>query len=86
MANPVEKTGDGVGAPASHWYTITPSDSENLTIRPRALFLPVGGDVALRDIDGNDITFTLAAGYHPLRPNRVLATGTTADLVIVALY
>ena len=69
-------------APASRHYAITPSDSEDLGRRPRALFIATAGDVVVRDEEGVDVTYSLSAGdVFLFRPVRVLATGTTATVI-----
>lgn len=79
-------TGDGVGSPGTHWYAVTPNDDNDLPNRPRALYIGGTGDLRLTDMGGTTVSFvSVAVGYHPLRPTRVLATGTTATS-IVAIY
>jgi len=79
-------TGDGYGGPGVKWYNVTPNDSTDLPTRPRALYVGVTGNVAIMDIGGTTVTFVaMAVGYHPLRPVRVMSTGTTATN-IVAIY
>jgi hypothetical protein len=82
----VDKTGDGRGEPGVHWYAVSPSNSNDLDPIPRGLYVGVTGNLSLTDIDGTVVTFVAApVGYHPLRPRRVRATGTTATN-IVAIY
>jgi hypothetical protein len=79
-------TGDGIGAPAVRWFSITPSDDAVLAIRPRAIYVGVTGNLAVQDDAGTSVTFVaVPVGYHPLRPLRVLSTGTTATS-LVGLY
>jgi hypothetical protein len=83
---PEERTGDGLGSPAIEWFYIVPSDTANLRVRPRAIYVGVAGNVSMRSASGETVIFkSLAIGYHPLRPNRVLSTGTTAT-DIIGLY
>lgn len=83
---PQEKTGSGSGEPASFWWTISPSDDEDLSIRPRCIYIGTTGDLTMADGAGNVVRFvSIAVGYHPLRPTRIMATGTTAG-AIVGLY
>ena len=78
-----DKTGDGIGAPATHWFAITPSDSVDLAVVPRGLYVGVSGTLTVIDIDGTSCTFVAApVGYHPLRPKRVMATGTAATNIL----
>ena len=71
-----------ITAPASRHYEVTPDDDADLERRPRALFIATDGDVAVRDEEGVDVTYSLSAGdIFPFRPVRVLATGTTATVI-----
>ena len=72
--------------PADRWFAITPSDSEDLAVKPRAIFVGTGGDLVLVGADGVSATFAAPDGVVlPFSPHRVMATGTTAT-GIVALY
>lgn len=76
----VEQTGDGFGQPASDWFSITPSDSNELAIRPRALYAGSAGTLVVVSKLGNTMTITVAVGYHPLRPVKVGASTTVSPL------
>ncbi len=66
---------------ASH-FQITPDDGADLPVRPRAIFVNAGGTVALQDKSGTVVSYDVPAGaVLSIRPLRVLATGTTAQLV-----
>jgi hypothetical protein len=79
-----DKTGDGLGAPAIHWYDITPGTAA-LDPLPRAIYVGVSGDVEAVDIDGNTEVFkSMAVGWHPMRPRYILATNTTATNILGA--
>lgn len=82
MANP-DATGDGLGAPAGIWFNIGVSDSTNLAVVPRAIYVGVSGDVAAVGIDGTVCIFkSMAVGWHPIRPRRINSTNTTATNII----
>lgn len=69
-------------ATATRHAEVTPSDTEDLPSRPLAVYVLTGGDLALR-MGGVDITYPVATGdVLSIRPERVLATGTTATVVI----
>lgn len=74
----------GLSAPASDGFAITPNDGADLARVPRAIFVGGAGAVALVTKRGTTLTFSgLTAGtILPVRANRVLATGTTATLLI----
>ena len=78
-----DRTGGGLGEPATCWFEITPHDDENLPILPRAIYVGVAGDVVMRDKRGVTCIFkTMAVGEHPMRPKRILSTGTSATNII----
>lgn len=66
---------------ANKWLTITPSDSVDQPYF-RALYAQTTGNVALRDVRNNDVTFAVTAGQVlPVQPKRVLFTGTSATMI-----
>lgn len=73
--------------PAEYAAAITPSDTVDLTMQCRGIYVGVAGNVAVHGSDGVATTFVgLAAGsVLPFRAKRVLATGTTATS-LVAMY
>ena len=80
--DPFQNHTRGLESPAARHFPITPSDSTDLALRPRALYCLSSGLAVLRDEAGNDISYPLEAGrILPLSAVRVLATGTTASLV-----
>ena len=80
----IDYSGDGIGAPGRFWFGIIPDDDHDLPAMPRCLYIgdAAGGDIALVGADGVSQVFTVAQGYHPLRPKRVLADGTTVTKII----
>jgi hypothetical protein len=72
----------GLSDVASRHFAITPSDTTNLAIVPRALFCSAAGNAVIRDEGGVDITYPLSEGQIlPFRGVRILSTGTTATVV-----
>ncbi|MCO6381958.1 MAG: hypothetical protein JXQ91_03730 [Vannielia sp.] len=68
--------------PAEVHFSITPSDGTDLPVVPRALYCNIAGTAVLRDRNGQEVSYDLAAGQVlPFRAHRVLATGTTAGLI-----
>lgn len=82
---------DTVIAPCRSWSMITPSDTTDLTTVPKAIYVGGTGDVTMIGVDapsgatGVAWKAVPAASVLPVRPRRVLATGTTATL-LVACY
>jgi hypothetical protein len=77
---------EGVATPASHWYTVTPSDSEYLAIRPKYLLIGGTGStqvfVAIEDPKGGIAVIPCVPGSRiDCRPVRIRATGTTAGTI-----
>jgi hypothetical protein len=91
MTDPYASVFNMLADPATHARAVTPSDSTDLDIVPKALYVGVAGDVAMigqnAPADAPGIVWkNVAAGtLLPFRPRRVLATNTTAAS-IVALY
>ena len=79
----VDKTGDGSGDPSSSWFAITPSDSTDLAVKPRALYVGVSGDITMIGIDGVSCLFkAVPVGIWPLRPHRITVAGTAATNIL----
>jgi hypothetical protein len=71
--------------PPTRHFAVTPSNSTNLTVRPRALYVGTQGNLTLIDEHGTSCAYVGVTGLLPFRPVRVMATGTTATN-IVAIY
>lgn len=75
----------GRESPGVSLFTITPSDSVDLTNQARLIYVGTGGNISVTDNKGNTVVFknTLPCSYiGPFNVARVNATGTTAtDLV-----
>ncbi|MFM2354563.1 MAG: hypothetical protein RLZZ528_299 [Pseudomonadota bacterium] len=74
-------------APARDAAAVTPNDGTDLPHLPRALYVGQGGNLALQMAGGQSVVLAAvpAGSLLPLRPARVLATGTTAGS-LVALW
>jgi len=74
-------------APATDWAAVTPSDTVDLAVPCRALYVGTGGDVVAVARSGAAETFSNVQNGTKLylAAKRVNATGTTASN-IVALY
>ncbi|OJF93632.1 spike base protein, RCAP_Rcc01079 family [Pararhizobium antarcticum] len=70
--------------PATHAFDVTPSDTLDLADVTRAVYVGVGGALAVRMLSGQTITLSGVTGGStlPLRIDRVLATGTTATGIV----
>jgi hypothetical protein len=67
-----------ISSQGESWKLLVTSDTVDFAVIPKALWVDVAGTLKIRGADGNDETFTVAAGLVPLRPTRVWAAGTTA--------
>ena len=82
MPDPFDTDYVNLTSPAVAHYAITPSDTDDLPVRPRAVYVNSGGTAVLQDHDGEAVSYDVVAGMVlSMRPMRVLATGTTAQLV-----
>lgn len=69
-------------SPADNIFAITPSDSTALTVVPKALFVTVAGNLAVRGTGATPVTIPVAVGQViPIRARYVYATNTTATVV-----
>lgn len=72
-------------AVATHAVDVVPSDTVDLAVIPRALWLGTGGDLRVTMKGGEVVTFKNSEPtWFDIRVTRIWATGTTAaDLVAV---
>ncbi|MFA5988471.1 MAG: hypothetical protein WC803_02555 [Sphingomonas sp.] len=79
---------DSPAEPARRASAITPHDTDELAVLPKALYIGTGGALVVRAVDSaGDVTFkNLASGQIlDVRAQYVRATGTTAaDIVALA--
>lgn len=70
--------------PARDAAAITPSDSVDIAVLPRALYVGATGNLSLRMAGGQTVTLqgVQAGTVLPIRVARVNATGTTAAAII----
>ena len=80
-----ENSVDSVTAPASECFSITPSDTNELAVATKAIYIGSGGDLAVIAV-GSDtpVTFrdTITGSILDIRVRQVLVTGTTAQELI----
>lgn len=76
---------DAPDTPSRAPYAVVPSDTAELSVVPKGIYVGIGGDVVLRGIDGTeDVTYRNLpdASYLAVRAQFVRATGTTASALI----
>ena len=69
-------------SPAQFAAAVTPSDSGDLGVVSRALWIGEAGDVAVTTAGGSEVTFKGVSGLLPVRVRRVRETGTTAAEIV----
>ncbi|KQR78100.1 spike base protein, RCAP_Rcc01079 family [Rhizobium sp. Leaf341] len=84
MTDRFAHTADSLSSPATHAFDITPADDADLPETTRAIFVGIGGAVALRMQSGAVVTLAgISQGtLLPVRADRILATGTTASALV----
>lgn len=84
MSDPFSRHMSGLESPASDGFAITPSDSVDLPIVVRAIYVGGGGNIALVMKSGASIVLhnVVPGCVLPLRAVRVAATGTTATNLV----
>jgi hypothetical protein len=85
MTIPLPSHSDSAEGPARNPFAIVPSDTAELPVIPKGIYVGSGGDVVLRGMTGSaDVTYrNLADGsYIAVRARYVRATGTTASSLI----
>src|SRR5579884_2034175 len=77
-------TGIDLLAPANDGAAVTPSDSANLPISSKRLWVGGAGNVSLVTVNGTPLTYTSvpAGTYLQVRAQQVKATGTTASNIV----
>lgn len=78
-------TMDSLIAPARNCFPVTPNNTAELVVVPKAIFVGTGGNLVIRAIDSSqDVTFVNVASGSILdiRVSAVRQTGTTAGNII----
>lgn len=71
-------------SPLTRWVTITPHDTDFLPFLPRIVSCEEGGTIVCEDAKGTQTPWLFDANQdRAMRPQRILATGTTAALTII---
>lgn len=57
---------------------VVPSDTQDLATIPKVIYVETGGTIAVKDSEGTLLSYkTYDGGWLPIRPTRIMATGTT---------
>lgn len=74
-------------ATARNHVAITKSDATTYSPPLDAVYVGVAGDVAIKDRDGTNVTYTaVAGGIIPVQASLVMSTGTTASGLVGLIY
>ena len=83
--DPFDTASDSLIAPARLAFPITPSDSTDLSVTTKAVYVGTGGDIVLRAIgSASDVTLSNVASGSVLaiRVKAVRTAGTTAGNLV----
>lgn len=74
----------GLDSPAHDAFTPAQSDSVDMAIATRAIYVGVSGDIKLNTVGGETVTFVgVPQGtFLPVRASRIWSTGTTATSLV----
>lgn len=61
---------------------VTPDDATDLPFVARAIYVGTAGDLRVRTVEGDEVTYVNLSGTKVLRVARVFATGTTASDIV----
>lgn len=93
VSRPPYWSADYEHCPARLALAVTPNDAEDLQEvapygAPRAIYVGGDGNIRMRFGDTTNVDFVAvkAGSVLPMRPTRIMATGTSASMNIVALY
>lgn len=84
MADEFHDHQTGLTSPAWGAAAITPSDTVQIPLTTRAIYVGQGGDLRLRMASSDLVTLVAmpAGALLPLRVTQVMATGTTATALV----
>ncbi len=72
----------GLRDPIVRGQSVTPNDNTDLSKTTRALYVGVAGNVRVTMQSGDIVSFAFGAGWHPIRVQRIWATGTDASAIV----
>lgn len=85
IADPFRNSAPSASSPSDTCFAVVPSDSAELPLATKAIFIGSGGDVRLRPLNGStDVTFrNLPDGsVLDVRVRAIRASGTTASDIV----
>lgn len=83
MSDPFKTHAVGMTDPIVRAEDVLPSDTTDIAVTSRAIYVGGAGDLRVTLSEGDTVTLSAAgAGWHPIRVNRIWATGTTATSIV----
>lgn len=83
MTDPFKNHAAGMSDPIGSATAIIPDDTTDLPVATRAVYVGSGGNLRVTLVSGDIVSFqNISAGWHPLRAQRVWATGSTASNLV----
>jgi hypothetical protein len=82
MVDTFSSHGTSITSPPGRAAQVTPDDANDLPFFSRALYIGTPGDVRVRTLEGDEVTYKNLVGTKVLRVSRIFATGTTAADII----
>ena len=84
MPDRFQNSSPSLAGPASHGFSVSPSDSALLTETTRGIYVGTGGTIVAVMASGATVTFAsvVAGSVLPVRLTKVMATGTTASNIV----
>lgn len=84
MPNSFEAGPSQMQWPAASAIAVTPSDSADLSVFTRGIYVGTGGDLVVTTVNGQTVTFKNLAGgmVHPICAKRIWSTNTTATDIL----
>ena len=73
----------GLDSPYVGGVAVTPHDTNELSFKPRALWIGSAGALVVQFVLGTDVTLAaVPVGVLKIRPVRVMSTGTVAGSIV----
>jgi hypothetical protein len=82
MVDTFSSHGTSITSPPARAAQVTPDDTNDLPFFSRAIYVGTAGDMHVRTLEGDDVTYKNLSGTKVLRVARIFATGTTASDII----
>ena len=82
MPDPFGAQADNLSSPCSHLAAVAPSDTVDLAVPCRSLWVGTPGNLKVTTLGGEVVTVPDVVGIFPVRVTRVWATATVAAGIV----